>query len=113
MPGSARGGAWVGDHPGLPGQFRVDEAGTSKGCTLRKLSRRQARSTLAGGAQTGAEWDGQARKRCKSKPRFRLQLDFLQELASDGFVPRPAIEPNHDMCSPGKPLQLVSTPIRE
>src|SRR5208337_2569973 len=36
----------------------------------------------------------------QNEPEFRLQLDSLQGLASDGFVSPPAIEPNHDMGQP-------------
>ena len=35
--------------------------------------------------------------RTSPKPQTPFQLESLQGLASDGFVPPPAIEPNHDM----------------
>ena len=49
----------------------------------------------------------------KNEPKIRLQLDSLQVLASNGFVLPPAIEPNHDMCHPKKPVEQVSIPIGE
>jgi len=83
-----------------------------KGYTLRKPARRQARPTLDRVDQTGAESDGQTRKLCQNEPKFRLQLDSLQGLASDGFVPPPAIEPNHDMWHPEKSAELVLYLVR-
>jgi hypothetical protein len=49
----------------------------------------------------------------RNEPKFRLQLDSLQGLASDGFVSPPAIEPNHDMGYTDESVQLVSSPIGE
>jgi len=43
------------------------------------------------------EWDGETWKLCRNVSKIRLQLESLQGLASDGFVPPAAIEPNHDM----------------
>jgi len=51
--------------------------------------------------------------RAQNEPKSRLQLDCLQGLASDGFVPPPAIEPNHDMRHREKLVELPSTPIGE
>src|SRR5208337_3286853 len=47
----------------------------------------------------------------QNKPEFRLQLDSLQGLTSDGFVSPPAIEPNHDMGHTDESVELVSSPI--
>ena len=49
----------------------------------------------------------------RNEPKFRLQLDSLQGLASDGFVSPPAIEPNHGMGYTDESVQLVSSPIGE
>src|SRR5271157_2249857 len=43
----------------------------------------------------------------------QLQLDSVQGIASDGFVPPPAIEPNDDMWHLEKPVEFMSAPIRE
>ena len=47
----------------------------------------------------------------QNEPEFRLQLDSLQGLTSDGFVSPPAIEPNHDMGRTDESVELVSSPI--
>jgi len=49
----------------------------------------------------------------QNEPEFRLQLDSLQGVASDGFVSPPAIEPNHDMGHTDESVELVSSPIGE
>src|SRR5271157_4242355 len=49
----------------------------------------------------------------RTNPRIQLQLDSLQGIASDGFVPPQAIERNHDMWHHEKPVELMSAPIRE
>src|SRR5271157_2792177 len=49
----------------------------------------------------------------RTNPKIQLQLDSLQGIASDGFVPPPAIEPNHDMWHPEKPVKFMSPPIRK
>src|SRR5271166_3442992 len=49
----------------------------------------------------------------QNEPKSRLQLDSLHGLASDGFVPPPGIEPNHDKWHPEKSAELVTSPIGE
>ncbi|MGC1721871.1 MAG: hypothetical protein WA746_23025, partial [Isosphaeraceae bacterium] len=51
--------------------------------------------------------------RAQNEPKSRLQLDSLHGLASDGFVPLPGIEPNHDKWHPEKSAELVTSPIGE
>src|SRR5271165_971264 len=51
--------------------------------------------------------------RAQNEPKSRLQLDSLHALASDGFVPLPGIEPNHDKWHPEKSAELVTSPIGE
>src|SRR5271157_250890 len=86
-------GTWVGDHPGLPGQFRVVEDGTAKGYTFRKLSQRQAPPTQDRAAQYAKQRDGSARKLAADGPQVRMQLVDCDSLTSDGFVRPPTIEP--------------------
>jgi len=49
----------------------------------------------------------------RTNPKIQLQLDSLQGIASDGFVSPQAIEPNHDMWHPEKPVEFMSPPIRK
>src|SRR5271157_1867871 len=70
-------GAWVGDHPGLPGQFRVVGAATLEGWRCRKPARKQAWPTLDRVDQTDAEcgrWGPTRFPRCqKVAGPFRSQ----------------------------------------
>ncbi len=49
----------------------------------------------------------------RTNPKIQLQLGSSQGIASDGFVPPPAIEPNDDMWHLEKPVEFMSAPIRE
>src|SRR5271157_5658189 len=58
-------------------QFRVVEAGISKGWPGRKLARRHARPTRDRVAQAGAEWDGQTRRFCQNEPKNPVATRFF------------------------------------
>ncbi len=105
------------DEFGLPyaerSQFRVVAAGTSKGGYTGSLHADKL-GRLANGwprpARNGTDRPGDF---VRTNPKIQLQLDSLQGIASDGFVPPQAIERNHDMWHPEKPVEFMSTPIRE
>src|SRR5208337_4441861 len=105
------------DEFGLPyaerSQFRVVEAGASKGWPRRKLARRQARPTRDRVAQARAEWDGHTREFCQNEPKNPVATRFFAGDSVRWVRSSPAIEPNHDMWHPEKPVKFMSPPIRK